>query len=92
MPLSQHNQLTLLTDILNNHQSDCCGSVAECEQVERLVKSLLTNSEVSDDLKPILNEIYQYGQNGKYTSDLDNHITAHQGQLSQWVNNVNEFF
>jgi hypothetical protein len=91
MPLSQHHQVTLLKDILNNHSSDCCGSVSECEQVERLVKSLLTNGNINEQLIPTLNEVYQYGQNGKYTSDLDNHINTHQVQLSEWVNNMNEF-
>ncbi|MEH7583434.1 YtzH-like family protein, partial [Priestia megaterium] len=29
--------MNILKDILSNHQSDCCGTVAECEQVERLI-------------------------------------------------------
>lgn len=35
MPLNAEHQMNILKDILSNHQSDCCGTVAECEQVER---------------------------------------------------------
>ena len=57
MPLSHHDQMTLLKDILNNHQVDCCGSVAECEQLERLVKSLMVNPNIHENIKPILQEV-----------------------------------
>ncbi|RFU68727.1 hypothetical protein D0469_11355 [Peribacillus saganii] len=91
MPLSEKNQAELLKDILNNHQSDCCGSVAECEQVERIVKSLMVNSSVKENVKAVLQEIYSYSQNGINSSDLDQYITSHQGQLSQWVDEIDKF-
>ena len=78
MPLSQQHKVTILKDILTNHQSDCCGSVSECEQVERLVKSLLANGQVNEQIIPTLNEIYTYSQNGINTDNLDNHINTHQ--------------
>ncbi|MGM9924274.1 MAG: YtzH-like family protein [Bacillus sp. (in: firmicutes)] len=90
MPLSQQNRISLLTDILNNHQNDCCGSVSECQQVERLVTALLTNGEVNEQLVPILTEIQKYSHGGQSSADLDNHITSHQAQLSEWVNSVNQ--
>ncbi|MED3622783.1 YtzH-like family protein [Neobacillus thermocopriae] len=91
MPLSYNHQVTLLKDILNNHQTDCCGTVAECEQLERLVKSLMVNTQVSQNMKNILQEIYQYSQTGAGTADLDQHIISHQGNLSQWVNEIDQF-
>ena len=91
MPLSQQHQVTILKDILTNHQSDCCGSVSECEQVERLVKSLLANGQVSEQIIPILNEIYTYSQNGINTDNLDNHINTHQDQLSSWVDSIDQY-
>ena len=91
MPLSQQHQVTILKDILTNHQSDCCGSVSECEQVERLVKSLLANGQVSEQIIPILNEIYTYSQNGINTDNLDNHINTHQNQLSSWVDSIDQY-
>lgn len=91
MPLSHQDQVTLLRDILNNHQTDCCGSVSECEQLERLVKSLMVNTEVDQNVKNILEEVYTYSQRGAQTADLDQHITSNQENLSQWVSNIDQF-
>lgn len=89
MPLNHENQVQLLADILTNHMEDLGGSVSECEQIGRLIKSLLTNQQVAQDLQPILMDIYQYCQTGKNTQDLTQHINNHQDQLSQWVNDIN---
>jgi hypothetical protein len=91
MPLSHGDQVTLLKDILNNHQTDCCGSVAECEQLERLVKSLMVNTQVDQNVKSILQEVYDYSQNGAQTADLDQHILSNQDNLSQWVSDIGQF-
>ena len=91
MPISQQDKYNLLKDILNNHQVDCCGSVSECEQIERTVKSLLLSGELTPDVKDVLTEIYSYGQQGKYTQHLDNHIQNHQEQLSNWVDHIDQY-
>ncbi|KAB2338879.1 hypothetical protein F7731_04840 [Cytobacillus depressus] len=91
MPISQQDKLTLLIDILNNHQMDCCGSVSECEQLKRLVKSLMAHRELNHHAQPVLEEIYYYSQHGAQTSQLDNHIEAHQAELSQWITEMNQF-
>jgi archaellum component FlaC len=91
MPLNHQDQVGLLKDILTNHQSDCCGSVSECEQLERLVKSLMVNSEINTNVLPILQEIYTYSQRGINTSDLNQHIESNQNQLSEWVNHIDQF-
>lgn len=91
LPLQTQDQVSLLKDILNNHQTDCCGSVAECEQLERLVKSLMVNTQIDQNVKSILQEVYDYSQNGTYTADLDQHILSNQDNLSQWVNNIDSF-
>ena len=91
MPISQQDQLNLLKDILSNHQTDCCGSVSECEQLERLVKSLMVHPSLDQNAKAVLEEIYDYSQHGKNSTQLDNHIELHQQELSQWVNNINQF-
>jgi hypothetical protein len=85
MPLSHEHQMTILKDILSNHQTDCCGTVSECEQIERLVKSLMGNANIQQHVKDVLPDIYTYGQNGKYSTNLDEHILSHQQQLSQWI-------
>jgi hypothetical protein len=91
LPLNHEDQVMLLKDILSNHQTDCCGSVAECEQLERLVKSLMVNTEVNQNVKSILQEVYQYSQYGAQTADLDEHISSNQENLSTWVNDIDQF-
>lgn len=91
MPINQQHQLEILKDILVNHQSDCCGTVSECEQLERLIQSLLANDSVNSDVKTMLNDVYYYSQSGKHSPDLDNHISGHQEQLSQWITGMDSF-
>ncbi|KKK38400.1 hypothetical protein WQ57_09445 [Mesobacillus campisalis] len=91
MPLDHHDQVNLLKDILANQQNDCCGSVAECEQLERLVKSLMVNASLDENILPILQEVYQYSQAGAYSSDLDQHILSNQDNLSNWVDQIGQF-
>jgi hypothetical protein len=86
MPLSHQDQLQVLHDILTNHLSDCCGTVSECEQMERLIKSLLGNDELDSQTKQLLEEVYYYSQQGKYTPDLDSHINTNQDNITNWVN------
>ncbi|MFX3623102.1 MAG: YtzH-like family protein [Ectobacillus sp.] len=91
MPLSHEHQIAVLKDILTNHQCDCCGTVSECEQMERLIKSLMENDSINADMKTMLNDVYYYSQTGKYSSDLDQHINNHQEQLSQWISGIDSF-
>ncbi|RHW40790.1 hypothetical protein D1B31_11420 [Neobacillus notoginsengisoli] len=91
MPLSTRDQASILKDILTNHLDDCCGSVAECEQVERLVKSLMVNTGMNKNVKGILQEIYEYSQHGAQSANLDAHIESHQSQLNNWVNDIDQF-
>ena len=91
MPLSQQDKLSLLKDILSNHQIDCCGSVSECEQLSRLVKSLMIHPSLDQNAIVVLEEIYNYSQNGVRSIHLDQHIEAHQQELSQWMNDLNQF-
>ena len=90
MPLQYSDQVNLLKDILTNHQTDCCGSVSECEQMERLIKSLLVNSNIDQNNRNVLEQIYSYSQNGINSTNLDEHIESHQQQLSQWVNSIDQ--
>ena len=91
MPLSHEHQMSLIKDILSNQQTDCCGSVAEYEQVERLVKSLMVNMNINDDVKNVLTEIYNYSQTGISSNNLEAHITTNQDNLTQWVEDIDSF-
>ncbi|MDX8367478.1 YtzH-like family protein [Cytobacillus sp. IB215665] len=90
MPLDQNHQINLLKDILENHLSDCCGTVSECEQVERLVKSLMNSSNSQLELNNTFENIYNYSQSGKNSQNLENHISTHQQELSQWVDDITQ--
>lgn len=91
MTISHEHQLMILKDILQNQQLDCNGTVSECEQLERLIKSLLTNDNITDETKLMLSDIYYYSQSGKNSSDLQEHISNHQNQISQWVSGMDSF-
>lgn len=91
LPLDYNHQVSILKDILSNHQMDCCGTVAECEQLERLIKSLMTNSNIHSDLKNVLSSIYTYSQSGKNSNNLESHINSHQQQLTQWIDDINQY-
>ncbi|MRX72706.1 hypothetical protein GJU40_11155 [Bacillus lacus] len=91
MPLEYKHQVGLLRDILSEHEQDCCGTVAECEQVERLIKSLMVHTNLDSNLKPILQDIYDYSQSGRNSSELDNHILQHKNELTQWVSDIDQF-
>lgn len=91
MPIQYRDQVSLLKDILSEHQSECCGTVAECEQLERVIKSLMVNSNTNQNVKSVLEDVYFYSQSGKNSTSLDNHIEAHQDQLSQWIQDIDSF-
>ncbi|NRG44912.1 YtzH-like family protein [Bacillus sp. CRN 9] len=88
MPISQKDQLSLLQDILTNHSSDACGSVSECEQLERLVQSLMLQNDLQEDMLPILEEVHKYSQDGIQAKNLNTHIEASKQNLSQWVDDM----
>lgn len=90
MPISQQDKLNLLKDILSNHRTDCCGSVSECEQLRRLVKSLMVHPSLNANSLAVLKDIYNYSQNGVNSSQLDEHIEAHQQELTQWVSDIEQ--
>lgn len=91
MPLDHQHQMTILKDILSNHKEDGLGTVSECEQVERLAKSLIANESITNELKNTLTDVYSYSQQGKSATDLDAHVNSHEEQLSQWVEDFNTY-
>ncbi len=91
MELNTNNQLTLLMDLLDEHHSDCCGSVSEYQQITRLVKSLMQNNSIPDQqLHTLLPEIYHYGKNGESSRDIEAHITANNKQLAAWIDAIQQ--
>ncbi|AZV50485.1 hypothetical protein BJH90_06715 [Bacillus halotolerans] len=91
MGLNYENQVDLLKDILTDHQLDCCGTVAEYEQLERVIKSLMANTELDSHLKNVLEDVYRYSQSGISSKSIDSHIQEHQSSLSQWVEEMDSY-
>lgn len=91
MSLTHNNQMQLLEDILHNHLEDCCGTVSEYQQLDRLVQALMQNQEIPEQMRPLLENIHAYCQSGYQAANIDNHIHSHQAQLSQWVGEIDTF-
>jgi hypothetical protein len=51
----------------------------------------MVNTHIDQDVKNILQEVYQYSQHGVGTADLDQHILSNQENLSHWVNDIDQF-
>ncbi|MEH7802033.1 YtzH-like family protein, partial [Bacillus pumilus] len=49
MGLNRQHQLQLIKDILTDHQLDCCGTVAEYEQVGRVIQFMLAKEDLDAD-------------------------------------------
>ncbi len=88
MTISKEHNLTLLRDILAGHHEDCCASVAEYEQANRVIDNLMLNHSLNADTAAILQEIQGYCQNGASLSSHDDHIEHHHESLSSWVDHI----
>lgn len=62
MGLNRQHQLQLIKDILTDHQLDCCGTVAEYEQVGRVIQLMLAKEDLDADIRQLLTDIYDYSQ------------------------------
>lgn len=91
MPLTHLHQLTMLKDILTEHLSDESGTISEYAQLNRLIESLLTNDNVSEDIKSQLHTIKLYSQQGEISTNSEEHIAIHHSIITQWVNEIDNF-
>lgn len=62
MGLNRQHQLQLIKDILTDHQLDCRGTVAEYEQVGRVIQLMLAKEDLDADVRQLLTDIYDYSQ------------------------------
>jgi hypothetical protein len=91
MSLNVNDQLHVLYDLLSEQSEDDCGSVSECQQIKRLVQSLMAKGAIQDEqLLQLLPEIYNYGRKGELAQNLDEHITSNQDNLRTWISTINE--
>ncbi|MDC3415805.1 YtzH-like family protein [Aquibacillus salsiterrae] len=86
MTLNVNDQLHVLYDLLTEQSEDCCGSISECQQIKRIVQSIMAKNSVNNqELAQILPEIYHYGRQGELAQNLDEHISANQENIKNWV-------
>ncbi|MFS0751070.1 YtzH-like family protein [Oceanobacillus sp. 1P07AA] len=91
MTLNVSNQLTLLSDILDEQHGECCASVSECQQIGRLVQSILDRDQITDEqLLTILPEIYNYGRQGEQAQSLPNHVSSNIDNIKHWINAIEQ--
>lgn len=92
MPLTSNDQLAVLYDLLSEQFEDCCGSVSELQQIQRLAQSLLANQHITDqEMNQLFSEIIHYGKQGEGVQDINQHITDFQSQLSTWTNSIQSY-
>lgn len=85
MTLTVHNQLTLLHDLLDEQMADNSGSIAEYQQIKRLVQSMMAKNAISDEqLLQLLPEIYNYGRQGEIAQSLPEHIESNKENIENW--------
>lgn len=89
MTLTVNNQLTLLHDILDEQTIDCCGNVAEYQQIKRIVQSITAKNNITDEqLLQLLPEIYNYGRQGEIAQNLPEHITTNKSNIENWISAI----
>lgn len=89
MRLNIAHQLQLLHDLLEDHALDFDYSLSEYEQIKRLVQSIISQSQISnEELIQVLPEIYHYGSQGKHVQNIEEHIITNQEQIKNWLNTI----
>jgi hypothetical protein len=91
MTLNVNHQLTLLSDLLDEHQSECCAQVSEYQQIKRLVKSMMANNSITDEqLQQLLPEIYNYGRQGESVQNHEEHILSNKENINNWISTIEQ--
>jgi len=92
MTLSVNDQLRLLHDLLDEQMIDNTGSIAEYQQIKRLIKEMIAKDKISDDqLLKLLPEIYNYGRQGEIAQSSSEHITTNTDNIENWKNAIEQF-
>ncbi|MDY0408731.1 YtzH-like family protein [Virgibacillus soli] len=91
MSLNHNDQLQLLVDILDDHQSEKDGEIAEYQQVKRIIKSLLANQTVTNEqLEELLPQIYNYCLQGENVQNQEEHIESNKDNIQGWMDAIEQ--
>lgn len=85
MTLSVNDQLTLLHDLLDEQMIERSASIAEYQQIKRLIQEMMAKNKINDQqLLQLLPEIYNYGRQGEIAQSLPEHITSNEENIENW--------
>jgi len=91
MTLSVNDQLRLLHDLLDEQMIDSSGSIAEYQQIKRLIQEMVAKNKVTDDeLLQLLPEIYNYGRQGEIAQSSTEHITSNKENIESWKSAIQQ--
>lgn len=92
MTLSVNDQLRLLHDLLDEQMLDNTGSIAEYQQIKRLIQEMIAKDKINDDqLSKLLPEIYNYGRQGEIAQSSSEHISTNTDNIENWKNVIEQF-
>ncbi len=91
MTLSVNDQLRLLHDLLDEQMIDSAASIAEYQQIKRLIQKMIAKNKITDEqLLQVLPEIYNYGRQGEIAQSLSEHITSNMENIENWKNAIQQ--
>ena len=91
MTLTITDQLNLLHDLLDEQTINSTGSIAEYQQIKRLVQTMIAKNKVTnEELLQLLPEIYNYGRIGEIAQNLPEHITTNKDNIQNWTNAIQQ--
>lgn len=92
MTLSVNDQLRLLHDLLDEQMIDNTGSIAEYQQIKRLIREMASKDKINDEqLLQLLPEIYNYGRQGEIAQNSSDHIITNTDNIENWKNVIQQF-
>lgn len=91
MTLSVNDQLRLLHDLLDEQMIDSSGTIAEYQQIKRLIQEMMAKNKITDEqLLQLLPEIYNYGRQGEIAQSSPEHITSNIENIENWKNAIQQ--
>ncbi|WP_066195079.1 MULTISPECIES: YtzH-like family protein [Gracilibacillus] len=91
MSLTTNHQLDLLHDLLSLQCEEGNGTISECEQISRLIRSLQQQESMQNtSLYALLATIDDYSSTGTNCSNLQQHIEKHQTVINEWLPQIKD--
>lgn len=88
MCLTEHNQLTLLHDLLDEQLLYKTVELEEYRQIKKLVQAMICRKHTDASLKNILPEIYYYSMKGETVHSYKEHIIHNEMNIEKWLKTI----